>query len=123
MAADQIRGAIERLNDRATALVALMHQEAVRALEHASQHGDSTGITHLLERSAFSAWSGQLRAWFEAHGPLVWNGDGELRLIPRTNQRHRPFDLDGARANNPFSAALPSALPAHDIVAVSSSND
>lgn len=103
--ADQVQQRLAILEAHALELEVEIHNAALEILAHAAEHFDVTGVRKFMELPVCERRQAALRAWFTQFGPLVWNGEDELKQIPRTNLRYRPYDLEAARKTCPVELA------------------
>lgn len=80
----------------------LAHTLGVAALTHALETGDIRPTDMVVKAMI----DGRLRAegfrvWVQTFAPILWNGDGEIKLIPKDNPRFKAFDVEKA-SGNPF---------------------
>ena len=100
--ADQVQQRLADLEAHAQELEVEIHNAALEILAHTAEHFDVRGVQKFMELPVCERRQAALRAWFTQFGPLVWNGEDELKQIPRTNLRYRPYNLEAARKTCPF---------------------
>ena len=87
---------IDSVIKRSHTLGADIHSVAVACLLHAQEHGDPRKLDRLAKGLHGSNGPQALMAWAKRFGPITWNGDGEVKMIPSTSKLFKPFDIDGA---------------------------
>ena len=87
---------IDSVIKRSHTLGADIHSVAVACLVHAQEHGDPRKLDRLVKGLHGSNGPEALMAWAKRFGPITWNGDGEVKIIPSTSKLFKPFDIDGA---------------------------
>jgi hypothetical protein len=80
---------------------ALIHATAMAILVHAQDHNDPRKLTDLLKALHASARPAAFKAWVEANAPIVFNGDGVAKMIPKDPT---PWNLERAAAEPYWSA-------------------
>jgi hypothetical protein len=85
---------------------ALVQTTAVAIIEHSMQHGDCTPALRLVQAMPKSARRGLLINWFAKYSPIGMNvNSGKVGLHRPEAKLYRPYDLEGAKANNWFEGA------------------
>ena len=87
---------IDSVIKRSQTLGADIHSVAVACMIHAKDHGDARKLDRLVKGLHGANGPEALMAWAKCFGPVTWNGDGEVKIIPSTSKLFKPFDIDGA---------------------------
>ena len=85
-----------------------VHTLACSALTHASEHGDNTLCTMLVQAMPKSGRKAALVEWFTKFGALTWVKIGEEQKFKKSERRQ--YDLDGAYVT-PFYDLTPDSVP------------
>jgi hypothetical protein len=80
-----------------------VQETAVGIIEHSMATGDCTAALRLVQAMPKSARRGLLINWFAKYSPIGMNvGTGKVGLNKPEAKLYRPYDIEGARANNWF---------------------
>lgn len=87
----------------------MAHDLGYEAMVHAFGDGEAvvgTGDIRPLDMVYKAMIAGRQRAegfrvWVQMFAPIVWNGEGEIKLIPKDNKRYKAPEVGHAQAN-PF---------------------
>jgi hypothetical protein len=85
-----------------------IHTLACSALTHASEHGDNTLCTRLVNAMPKSGRKAALVEWFVKFGALTWVKIGEEQKFKKSERR--AYNLDGAYIT-PFYDLTPDTVP------------
>lgn len=83
-----------------------LHGEALRTLQHAVDHHDTSHIRWLLDHPACEDIREGLDAWFCTQASLYWTNAGSLRFIPNGDEGYRDFNPSSATDFSIFGAHL-----------------
>lgn len=83
-----------------------LHAEALRALQHAVDHHDTSHMRWLLDHPACEDIRKGLDAWFCTQASLYWTSAGRLRFIPNGDEGYRDFNPINANDFSIFGAHL-----------------
>lgn len=92
---------IANIAERAKQLTGDIHIAAVSALMHASEHGDSSYCTKLVQAMARGLRKNVLISWFEKYGALVWAGKGDEAKFVKSKSKTAVYNIAEAM-EHPF---------------------
>lgn len=108
----QIDAGIKKLPKMAAEVDQFVQELAVAILVHAKDHGDTTRALALVNALPRSYRREMLVNWFAYFGPVgIDVRGGKTKMIQKTSNRYREFNIDAARANPWFN---PESVPANN---------
>lgn len=94
----KIDALISSIQLRAAKLDGDIHSVAIQCLMHAQEHSDPRKLDRLMNALGKAHRKEAFKLWVLAFSPIMWDGDGIVKMHKEGTQKYVPFNVEGAEA-------------------------